>query len=226
MDDIILAAQDREKTGITGLSNNLRAEGFIPAVVYGEGKPPMHISVPEKEMLKIIKTAKNNIIKLKYTKDGDDVLIKTYQRHVVTEKLLHIDFQRISLSKEIEVEVNIKLIGEAHGVKLQGGLLQHGLRSVTVSCLPTNIPKEIVVDVTALKLGDAVRVKDLKLKKAEIINEPEHVIVNIAITREEAEPTPAEAAVAEPEVTEKGKKEDGEAEDAKKDVKKDDGKKK
>lgn len=226
MEEITLAAQNREKTGITGLSNNLRAEGFIPAVVYGEGKPPMHISVPEKEMLKIIKTAKNNIIKLKYAKDGDNVLIKTYQRHVVTEKLLHIDFQRISLTKEIEVEVHIKIVGEAHGVKLQGGLLQHGLRSVTVSCLPTNIPKEIIVDVTALKLGDAVRVKDLKLEKAEIINEPEHVIVNIAISREEAEPTPAQAVAAEPEVTEKGKKEDGDkAEDAKKDVKKDDGKK-
>ncbi|MCK4935583.1 MAG: 50S ribosomal protein L25 [Elusimicrobiales bacterium] len=225
MEEIILAAQDREKTGITGLSNNLRAEGYIPAVVYGEGKPPMHISVPEKEMLKIIKTAKNNIINLKYAKDGDNVLIKTYQRHVVTEKLLHIDFQRISLSKEIEVEVHIKLIGEAQGVKLQGGLLQHGLRSVTVSCLPTNIPKDIVVDVTPLKLGDAVRVKDLKLEKATIINDAEHVIVNIAITREEAEPEATDAA-AEPEVTEKGKKEDGaKAEDAKKD-KADEGKKK
>lgn len=223
MEEITLTAQDREKTGITGLSNNLRAEGFIPAVVYGEGKTPMHISVPEKEILKIIKTAKNSIISLKYSKDGEDVLIKAYQRHVVTEKLLHIDFQRISLTKEIEVEVHIKLIGEAHGVKLQGGLLQHGLRSITVSCLPTNIPKEIVVDVSSLKLGDAVRVKDLKIEKATVINDAEHVIVNIAITREEAEPEATDAA-AEPEVAEKGKKEEGDkVEDAKKD---DDGKKK
>jgi large subunit ribosomal protein L25 len=224
MEEIILAAQDREKTGITGLSNNLRAEGYIPAVVYGEGKPPMHIAVPEKEMLKIIKTAKNSIISLKYSKTGENALIKTYQRHVVTEKLLHIDFQRISLTREIEVEVHIKLIGEAEGVKLQGGLLQHGLRSVTVSCLPTNIPKEIVLDVAPLKLGDAIRVKDLKLEKAKVINDPEHVVANIAIPREEAEPTPVDAAAAaEPEVTEKGKKEDGEAEDVKK---ADDGKKK
>jgi len=133
-------------------------------------------------------------------------------------------FKGYLLLGEMEVEVNIKLIGEAHGVKLQGGLLQHGLRTVTVSCLPTNIPKEFVVDVTPLKLGDAIRVKDLKLEKAKIINEPEHVIVNIAITREEVEPTPVDAAAAEPEVTEKGKKEDG---DKVEDVKKaDDGKKK
>lgn len=220
MEEIVLATQTREKTGITGLSNILRAEGFIPAVVYGEGKAPAHISVPEKEMLKIIKTAKNSIISLKYSKDGEDVLIKAYQRHVVTEKLLHIDFQRISLTKELEVEVHIKLIGEAEGVKLQGGLLQHGLRSVTVSCLPTNIPKEIVVDVTALKMGDAIRVKDLKLEKAKILNDIEHVIVNIAIPREEAEPEATDAAV-EPEVAEKGKKEDEDkAEDTKADDKK------
>ena len=220
MEEIILTTQTREKTGITGLSNNLRAEGFIPAVVYGEGKAPMHISVPEKEMLKIIKTAKNSIVSLKYSKDGENVLIKAYQRHVVTEKLLHIDFQRISLTKELEVEVHIKLIGEAEGVKLQGGLLQHGLRSVTVSCLPTNIPKEIVVDVTALKLGDAIRVKDLKLEKAKVLNEVDHVIVNIAIPREEAEPETTDTA-AEPEVAEKGKKEEGDkAEETKADDKK------
>ncbi|MCG2725069.1 MAG: 50S ribosomal protein L25 [Elusimicrobia bacterium] len=235
MNEIVLAAQAREKTGITGLSNNLRTEGHIPAVVYGEGKPPMHISVSEKEMLKIIKTAKNNIISLKYSKDGDNVLIKAIQRHVVTEKLLHIDFQRISLSKEIEVEVHIKLIGEAQGVKLQGGLLQHGLRSITVTCLPTNIPKEIILDVTSLKMGDAIRVKDIKIEKAKIMDDAEQVIVNIAIPREEAE-TVTEEAGAEPEVTEKGKKEDGDkaedskkdkkAEDSKKDKKADDGKRK
>ncbi len=225
MNEIVLAAQERKTTGVGGFTNNMRAEGSIPAVVYGEKKPPMHISVPEKEMLKIIKTAKNNIIKLKYSKDGENVLIKAVQRHVVTEKLLHIDFQRISLSKEIEVEVHIKLFGEAQGVKLQGGLLQHGLRSVTVACLPTNIPKEILVDVAPLKLGDAVRVKDIKIEKAKILDDVEQVIVNIAIPREEAEPETDEAG-AEPEVAEKGKKEEGDkVEDVKKD-KTDDGKKK
>ncbi len=225
MEEIILATRDREKTGITGISNNLRAEGFIPAVVYGEGKAPMHIAVPEKEMLKIIKKAKNNVINLKHSKAGENVLIKAIQRHVVTEKLLHIDFQRISLTKEIDAEVHVKLIGEAHGVKIQGGLLQHGLRTVNVACLPADIPKEITVDVTKLKMGDAIRVKDIKLEKAKITDDAEQVIVNITVPREEAAPEATEAG-AEPEVAEKGKKEEGDkAEDAKKD-KADDGKKK
>lgn len=216
MNELILAAQMREKTGIGGHINNMRENGSIPAVVYGEGKPPMHISVPEKEILKIIKTAKNSVIKLKYSKDDDNVVIKAVQRHVVTEKLLHIDFKRISLSKKIEVQVHIKIVGEAHGVKVQGGLFHHGLRFVDVSCLPTDIPKEIVVDISSLQIGDSIRTKDIKCDKGEVIGDMEQVVVSVTIPREEA--VAEEGAAAEPEVVEKGKKEEGEAkaEDVKK----------
>ncbi len=210
MNELILAAQAREKTGVGGHINSMREKGDIPAVVYGEGKPPMHISVPEKEILKIIRTAKNSVIKLKYSKDDDNVVIKAVQKHVVTDRLLHIDFKRISLSKKIEVQVHIKIVGEAYGVKTQGGLFHHGLRSVDVSCLPTDIPKEIVIDISSLRMGESIRTKDIKCDKGEIIGDMEQIVVSVTVPREEATPEES-AAAAEPEVAEKGKKEEGDA---------------
>jgi len=202
--------------------SKFRGEGVTPAVIYGLNKPPVKITVNEKEMLAVLKKGGNAVLRLKYGDKEDNVIIKEVQRHVVTDRVIHIDFHRISLTEKVKVKVHIKIIGEAFGVKTEGGLLEHAMREFTVLALPTDIPKEIEVKVTDLKLNEAIHVRDIHHDKVEILDDPEHVVVNIVEPKEEVVETPvaaagaiAGAAAAEPEVVAgKGKKEEEGAEGA------------
>lgn len=217
MEQIILSAKLREKTGGKGGLSGLRLQGSIPAVVYGLKQPSVTVIVGEKEMIGIMKKGANAVLKLKYSDKEDNVIIKEVQRHVVTDRPIHFDFHRISLTEKIQVKVHVKVVGEAFGVKTEGGVLEHNMREVTVLCLPTDIPKELEVDVTNLKLGENMRVKDIKSAKAEILDDPNAIVVSVFMPKEEVVETPVEGAVAgateaEPElVGGKGKKlEEGE----------------
>ena len=222
MKQISIKAQIRDKAGVRGALSKSRAEGLTPAVVYGLNQPSASLSVSEKEILGVLKHGSNAVLKLKYSNKEDTVIIKDVQRHVVTDKVIHVDFHRISLTEKVTVKVHIKIVGEAAGVKTQGGLLEHALRDFTVRCLPTDIPKEIEVNVSDLKLDSAIRVGDIRYDKVEILDDPSHIIVSVAAPKEEAIETPAAAAgaaagaaAAEPEVVAgKGKKEEEGAEAA------------
>ncbi|MBU2574696.1 MAG: 50S ribosomal protein L25 [Elusimicrobia bacterium] len=216
MEQLTVSAQLRDKIGGKGGLSALRSQGVIPAVIYGLKQPSVAVVVVEKEMLGIMKKGANAVLKLKYSGKEDNVIIKEVQRHVVTDKPIHIDFHRISLTEKIEVKVHIKIVGEAFGVKTEGGILEHSLREFNVLCMPVDIPKEIEVNVTELKLGESIRVKDVKSEKAEILDDPSHLIVTVVMPKEEVVETPvaavgavAGAAEAEPElVGGKGKKEE------------------
>ena len=128
-------------------------------------------------------------------------------------RVIHIDFQKIKLDEKISVHIPLKTKGDADapGVK-EGGNLEHILREVEVESLPTNIPKEIVVDVSNMKIGDVLHVKDLPIEgDFAIINEPDQVaiLVKFEAAEKEEEPTEEEPS-AEPEVIKKGKTEEGE----------------
>jgi len=223
MEQLHVAAQLREKAGVRGVLSKFRLDGITPAVIYGLKKPPVHITVSEKEILTVLKKGANAVLKLKYADKEDNVIIKDVQRHVVTDRVIHIDFHRISLTEKIKVKVHIKIVGEAFGVKTEGGILEHTMREFNVLCLPTDIPKEIEVEISKLKLNEAIRVKDIKHEKVEILDDPNHIIVSIVAPKEEVVETPAAAAgaaagaaAAEPEVVAgKGKKEEEGAEGAK-----------
>src|SRR3989339_544845 len=222
MEQIIVAAKLREKTGGKGGLSSLRLQGTIPAVIYGLKQPSVTVIVGEKELLGIIKKGVNAVLKLKYSDKEDNVIIKEVQRHVVTDRMIHIDFHRISLTEKIKVKVHIKIVGEAFGVKTEGGLLEHTMRDFTVLCLPTDIPKEIEVKVTDLKLDQAIRVRDIHHDRVEILDDQNHIVVSIVAPKDEVVETPvaaagavAGAAAAEPEVVAgKGKKEEEGAEGA------------
>jgi len=222
MEQLNVSAQLREKAGVRGVLSKFRAEGITPAVIYGLNKPPVQITVNEKEMLTVLKRGRNAVLKLKYSDKEDNVIIKEVQRHVVTDRVIHIDFHRISLTEKIKVKVHIKIVGEAFGVKTEGGLLNHNMHDFTVFGLPTDIPKEIEVKVTDLKLDQALHVKDIHHDKVEILDDPNQIIVSISAPKEEVVETPvaaagavAGAAAAEPEVVPgKGKKEEEGAEGA------------
>ena len=215
MEELLLKADVRAGKSRKSELSALRKDRRIPAVVYGGDKPPMPVIVAEKELLRITKTGgANAIIHLQHPSGEDTVILKFLKRHVVTHQPIHADFQRISLKKKIEVKVPLRVFGEAPGVKLHGGVLEHILREVKVRTLPTQIPHHIDLDVGQLDINQSIWVKDLRVPEGvEILDAPDHIVVNIVQpTEEAAAPAAAEGAAAgtEPEVIAKGKKEEGE----------------
>ncbi len=206
-----ISAETRNKAGVRGELSALRASGRVPAVIYGMDKKPVNVTVDEKAITAVIKADPNAVLTVQHPGGEDVVIIKAIQRHPVTDKYTHFDFQRISLTERIKVKVHVKLVGESYGAKTQGGLVEHTMREVNVSCLPTEIPHEVTVDITDLHINHSLRIKDIKLGKFELLDAPEQIVVSVTAPKEEKAETPAAgAAAAEPEVVAaKGKKEEG-----------------
>ncbi|MBM3248651.1 MAG: 50S ribosomal protein L25/general stress protein Ctc [Candidatus Omnitrophica bacterium] len=209
MEDIVLEASLRQETGKSKIKP-LRKSGFIPAIVYGEGKKTVSIKVERRSVLRLIHEhhIENVIINLKIAGDekkakDSAVIIKEIQRDPVRDDILHIDFHQISLTKEIKVKVPIIAKGEPVGVKVDGGSLEHVIWELEIECLPTQIPPKIEVEVSQLKIGDSILVKDLTLPPGiKVLQEPDQVVVSVAApVKEEVALTPEEgAAPEEPEV--------------------------
>lgn len=230
MEEIILEATLREEAGKSKVKP-LRKSGFIPAIVYGEGKKTVSIKVERRSVLRLIHEhhIENVIINLKIAGDekkakDSAVIIKEIQRDPVRDDILHIDFNQISLTKEIKVKVPITAKGEPVGVKVDGGSLEHVIWELEIECLPTQIPPKIEVEVSQLKIGDAILVKDLTLPPGiKVLQDPDQVVVSVAApVKEEAALTPEEgAAPEEPEVIKEKKEvpEEGAAKEEKPDKK-------
>ncbi|MDD5208552.1 MAG: 50S ribosomal protein L25 [Elusimicrobiales bacterium] len=213
MKQTLLSASPRTKAGVRGTLSAHRAADQIPAVIYGQEKTPISIVVDYKSICTIIRSDPNAIITMKHEGGEDTVIIKAIQRHPLTDKYTHFDFQRISLKEKIKVKVAVKLVGECYGAKVQGGLVEHTMRVLNVSCLPTEIPHEIELDITDLHMNHSLRIKDIKAGKAELLDAPEQIVVSVTAPKEEKVEEPIAGAAAEgaqPEVIAKGKKEEGE----------------
>ncbi len=219
MEEIVLEAELREGKG-RAKAKDLRDEGYLPAVVYYHGKDALSVKISRGVLLKLMHQHRleSVIINLKIKDDkktkGRPCLVKEIQYDPVREDIIHVDFNEISLTESIKVNVPVQAKGEAVGVKQEGGSLEHLLWEVEVECLPTNIPKEIQVDVTALKLGDAIHVKDIIFPEGvRPLNDPTAVVLHVAAPMKEevpAEETDTEAAK-EPEVIKEKKEVPGEA---------------
>jgi large subunit ribosomal protein L25 len=214
-----IEVEKREATGKKGRQEAQR-RGLVPGVVYGADKEPVPIFVDPAKVIQILKSEKgmNSILlfSLKGTKAKRHVMIKDFQIRPATGALLHADFKRILMDQKVKVRVPVVCDGVAIGVKTQGGVVDQIMREVEVECLPADVPDKIHVDLTPLKLGDSIKLSDLKLAEAVILTaEDKHQpVVVVAAPRVEAEPTPVveEVASVEPEVIGKGKKpEEGEA---------------
>ena len=228
--DATLDAVKRDGRG-KNEANRLRAGGKIPAVFYGpgkDGKAPegVAVAVDPKAVLRILHsdTGANTLINLKLDGLEARVMVREYQLDPITHGLLHADFYQLAMDKAIVVTVPVVVKGESKGVKQQGGLLDFVTRDIEVECLPTDIPENIVVDVTELMLHESIRVRDLPVDpKWKAVSEGETMLVHIVMPKAEEEPAaaPTEAAAAaaapaEPEVIKKGKTEEKEAEEKKK----------
>lgn len=212
-----LTVQRRSAEG-TRLVRRLRRDGVVPGIVYGKDIEPLPVTVNQRELAKLLhsRTGEHALVTLRLADAKaweKPALVKAVQHDPVDGRVVHVDFQTILLTQRLRVRVPVILKGDAVGVKQDGGILEHFLREVEVECLPTEIPAEVAFDVSALKIGDTVHVRDLAAPKhTKITTGAEGVIASIQQPKEE-KPEEAAAAVAEPEVL-REKKEDADASSA------------
>ena len=211
-----LQVEKREGRG-KNEARRLRAQGRIPAVLYGAEKgKATEISVDPKVLLRILhsEAGVNSLIGLEGIGDGETrVMVKEYQLDPIDHKLLHADFFQVAMDKAITVTVPIVLKGEAKGVKQQGGIVDFVHREIEIETLPGDIPENITLDISELMLNQGLRVREIATEGAKWkpVTDPDTMIVHVVALKAE-EPAPAEAAAAvtapaEPEVIKKGKTE-------------------
>ena len=211
----VLEAQKREP-GTKNEARRVRRDGKIPAVVYGAGKDALPITVDPRVVTRILnsETGHNTIFDLSLNGEKTKAMIVDWQYEPIKGRLLHIDLKRIALDKVLRVSVPIFLMGEAAGVKQEGGIMEQMLRELEVECLPADIPSHIDADVSELTFGKVLRVSDLPHSaKIKFLTDENQPVAHVTSVKEEVAVTPeaaaAEAAAApsEPEVIKKGKQE-------------------
>lgn len=178
----------------------LREKGFIPAVIYAQGKETLPIKISQKELSRLIHEHRleTTLINLRLKDDKEKMttrpcLIKEIQHDPVQDNILHVDFNEISLTKTIKVNVPVVAKGEPVGVKQEGGSLEHLLWEIEVECLPADIPKAIEVEVSHLKIGEAIHIKDITFPSGvKVLNNPEAVVLSIAAPMKEEVVAPVE----------------------------------
>ncbi len=223
MTETLVEAKPRQAS-TKNAARRVRQAGSVPAVVYGAGKNAVSISVDPKQITRILhsETGHNTIFDLQLDGEKSKVMIVDWQYEPIKGALLHIDLKRIAMDKRLKVKVPIILKGEAFGVKTEGGILEQVAREVEIECLPSDILGHIDLDVTELKFGQVMRVKDLPHDetKHKFLTPADSVVAHVVAVKEVVEVTPeaaaaeAAAAPAEPEVIKKGKQETEEGAEA------------
>ncbi|HWN80624.1 MAG TPA: 50S ribosomal protein L25 [Candidatus Udaeobacter sp.] len=175
--------------GRKGPSRRLRTAGDVPGIVYGHGFEPQPVAFSAAEFDALLRHRSGTMIidlQLEGAKDGDRLtVIREIQRNPLNGRVLHVDLQRISLKEKVHVQVPLHVMGVAPGVKDDGGILEYPLRSLDVKCFPNEIPDHFEIDISALKIGDAIHVRDVPIDhtKFDVLSEPEMVVVTVSAPR-------------------------------------------
>ena len=215
MKTVPLKARQREGLGKQAV-RKIQAEKRIPAVVYGSGIKTTSIEVSSDDFWRVIHTKAGENVVIQLAVSGHKsfektVVIKEIQHHPVTDSIVHVDFNAVSLTEKIKVKVLLHVKGEAPGIK-EGGVMDMVHHEIEVECLPTNIPERLDADISALNIGDSIHVREISFPTGVQPQLPgDEVVVAIHAPKAEEVPVVEEAGVAEPEVIGKEKKEEGEA---------------
>ena len=219
MKSVLLNAAPRVLSRRAG-AKALRSGGRIPAVVYGRQAAPQNLEVNAKEMEDLIhhSVSENLLVDLTVKDDARPkrlALVQEIQHHPLTGKVLHVDFHEVAENEKVTVLVPVETSGEAEGVKTDGGVLEHVLFKIKVRGLPKDLPEVITVDVSHLKIGQAIHLGDIKApEKTEILGDKHISVISVAAPRTEEEEAADLAAVTEAVPGEvemiKEKKEEGE----------------
>ena len=222
MEQIKLDVQVRSELGARKVKS-VRQLDLVPGIVYGGDQKPTHIKIDRRVFERIRRVHHGEIVFQLNVMEGEkklrdySAIVKEEQHDPVNDRILHIDFKRISLKEKIAVKVALEAEGDPVGVKRDGGTLEHVLWELDIICLPTQIPQGIKVDVSNLKIGDVIHVHDLKLPEGVTTkHDPDSIVFSVtAPMKAEDLEKPAEATITEPEVLREKKKEPV-AEEAKK----------
>ena len=192
MGHISLDAQERSEVG-DGPSRRLRRQGFVPGVVYQPGGPSLALSLPDRALRRALAEGRTAVIDL--TIDGSGarpVLLKDWHLDPVRGNVLHVDFQEVDLTVEVEAPVGLVLVGVAAGVK-EGGVLDQTVREIVVRALPDTLPDHLEIDVSELDIGSSASVADITAPPGvTIVTEPEIVVASVVAPSVEVEPEPEE----------------------------------
>ncbi len=187
-------------------SRRLRRQGWIPGVVYGKDMETFPVAIQEREMTRLIAQGalRGRLIELRLEGDGDQngvvALVQEIQRHPITGAIIHVDFHRVSMEEEVEIDVPVVVTGEDQ-LQHDWAIIQHQLRSVTVRCRAAEVPDHLEADVSGLEFGDQLTVAELKVPEGvRVMTDPHEVVLTVvsgrSVTPEEApeEDQPAEKA--------------------------------
>ncbi len=193
MEMIQLAVTPRDITGKK--VRTLRAEGLIPAELYGHGVTNVHLAVSAKEFAKAYKQAgSSTMITLDLGKEKHPAMIHDVVRDSVRDDVLHVDFYQVRLDEKIRARVPLEFTGEAPAVKEKNAVINHSLGEVEVEAFPQHMPHTIVVDLSSLTdIGESIYVRDLVIPKDVMVDLDGDVVVASA-----TEPAPEEVAVEAP----------------------------
>jgi len=215
MKSVALKAYPRTKVR-GGQVKQLRTAGRVPATIYGRETKPLNLELNSREFSDLLhhSASENVLVDLAVEQDAKAkrlALVQEIQHHPISGKILHVDFHEVSETEKVTVQVPLETAGEAAGVKA-GGVLEHIQFKLKVRCLPKDLPEQITVDVSALEIGKAIHLGDIKAPEGvEIIGDKHITVIAVAAPRAEEEVAATAAPAAGDVEMTKEKKEDGTA---------------
>ncbi|HYT70630.1 MAG TPA: 50S ribosomal protein L25/general stress protein Ctc [Gemmatimonadales bacterium] len=209
---VSLAATLRPHLG-KGAARQARFRGRVPAVIYGRGRETQPLEVEARALEQALHGVEpaSTIIELSVDGKTTKTLIREIQRHPVRPDIIHVDFYEIHAEEKVTLKVPVHLVGSPDGVRNAGGVLDQVTREVEIEVLPDNIPDRVELDVTALKIGDSLHVRDLQIPQATILTSADLTIATVVPPRAEEVAVPGPEAmveVAEPELIRKVREEE------------------
>lgn len=220
MATVTLSASTRSNAG-KGAARSLRSSGAVPAVIYGHAREPQSLAVNTRELERLLEgiAAESTVIELDVGGAVSRTLIREIQRHPVRRSILHVDFQELVAGEKVSVNIPIRLTGTPDGVRNAGGILSQVMNELAIRVDPSDIPTEIVVDVTNVTIGHSLHVGDIQVPAGiEVLDDTDDTVATVTAPKAVVE-APVEAAAeapAEPELIRKMKPEEEEAEGEKK----------
>lgn len=217
MSEVVLNAEPREAKGKR--AKYARQQGQIPGVFYAHGEQSLSIQVPKISLDPLIHTSETHIINLRL-KDGSlkKCILRDVQFDPVSDRPIHFDLQGLLENEKLTIDVPIVLTGGTPKGVREGGMIQHIIHRLRVSCLPKDIPDKIEVEVGSLEINQSVHVNELTVPNVTVLENPDSPVVSVVPPTVIKEPEPviaAEEEMAEPEVVGKGKKEEEEEAESK-----------
>src|SRR5919109_193102 len=191
-----LQVRERERKG-SAEARRLRREGLIPGVLYGNGRKPHAICVPERELRRVLTGPSGLHAILDVVVEGQNTthasILKDFQADPIRGHISHVDLQEVRLDQAIQASVTVQLVGEPEGVK-EGGVLSQVQREINVEALPMEIPDHIDLDVSGMAIGDTLRLADLQAQDGvKYLDDPEEtVLATVTMPTRIVEPEPEE----------------------------------